>query len=67
MSDEDFQNSLSDLDGLLGWMGEIAAGGDDVKPPNRLPVEAAKTCEKCPYFAGSIKLCGPIGHPLGPS
>ena len=67
MSDEDFQNSLTDLDGLLGWMGEIAAGGDDVKPPNRLPVEAAKTCEKCPYFAGSIKLCGPIGHPLGPS
>jgi ATP-dependent exoDNAse (exonuclease V) beta subunit len=65
MSDEEFQESLLNLEELLGWMGEIAAAGDYSKSPNRLAVEAAKTCEKCPYFSGSIKLCGPVGHLLG--
>lgn len=67
MTDDDFEQAKQDLDSLIKWSGEIAASGEGVQPPERLPLAELSTCESCPFYAGSIKLCGPIGEKLGPA
>jgi len=67
MTDDDYSKSLEDLDSLIKWIGEIAAMGEDAEPPARLPMAESSTCETCPYYKGSIKLCGPEGERLGPA
>ncbi|RJU99797.1 MAG: hypothetical protein DWC06_08160 [Candidatus Poseidoniales archaeon] len=67
MSDEDFKQAKLDLDSLIQWSGQIAANPEGIQPPQRLPVENSSVCQTCPFYTGSIKLCGPIGEQLGPS
>ena len=67
MHEEEFKQAKLDLISLIEWAGETAAAGDGIKAPSRLPIEQKSTCEKCPFYTGTIKLCGPIGEKLGPS
>ena len=67
MTDDDYSQSLEDLDSLIKWIGEIAAMGEGAEAPARLPMAESSTCETCPYYKGSIKLCGPEGERLGPA
>ena len=67
MTDDDFKNARSELKELIRWIGEIEALGEEATPPKRLPVEQSLTCESCPFYSGSIKLCGPEGERLGPA
>ena len=67
MRDEEFELAKRDLDSLIQWSGEMSASGEGKEAPMRLPVEQKSTCEKCPFYTGTIKLCGPIGETLGPS
>ena len=67
MHDEDFKQARIDLISLVEWSGEIAAAGEGVQPPQRLPMSQEKTCKTCPFYSGTIKLCGPIDEKLGPS
>ena len=67
MHDEDFKQARIDLISLVEWSGEIAAAGEGVQPPQRLPMSQEKTCQTCPFYRGTIKLCGPIDEKLGPS
>ena len=67
MRDEDYKQARIDLISLVEWCGEIAAVDEGIKAPERLPMDKLSTCEKCPFYRGTIKLCGPIGEKLGPS
>ena len=67
MTDEDYKKARLDLDELIRWIGETEALEEDVSAPRRLPVEQSSTCGSCPYYSGSIKLCGPEGERLGPA
>ena len=67
MRDEEFEIAKQDLDSLIQWSGEMSVSGEGQEAPFRLPVEQKSTCEKCPFYTGTIKLCGPIGEKLGPS
>jgi len=67
MHDEDFKQARIDLISLVEWSGEIAAAGESVQPPQRLPMSQENTCKTCPFYSGTIKLCGPIDEMLGPS
>jgi ATP-dependent exoDNAse (exonuclease V) beta subunit len=67
MTDDDYKKARLDLDELVRWIGETEALGEELSPPNRLPVVQSRTCESCPYYSGSIKLCGPEGERLGPA
>ena len=67
MHEEDFEKAKQDLNSLIQWSGEMAAAGQGVEAPVRLPIEQKSTCEKCPFYTGTIKLCGPIGEMLGPT
>jgi len=67
MTDDDYSRAREDLDRLIKWIGETAALEEEVEPPKRLPMTKSSTCESCPYYSGSIKLCGPEGEPLGPA
>ena len=65
MTEEEYKKSLNDLHELINWIGEVTAASENYTPPERLSEENIGTCRQCPYFSGSIKLCGPKGHPLG--
>ena len=67
MRDEEFELAKKDLESLIQWSGEMSVSGEGQEAPLRLPVEQKSTCEKCPFYTGTIKLCGPIGEKLGPS
>ena len=67
MTDEDYKKARLDLDELIRWIGETEALEEELTPPRRLPVEQSSTCDSCPYYSGSIKLCGPEGERLGPA
>ena len=67
MHEEDFEKAKQDLNSLIQWSGEMAAAGQGVEAPVRLPIEQKSICEKCPFYTGTIKLCGPIGEMLGPT
>ena len=67
MRDDDFKQARIDLISLVEWSGEIAAAGDGAQPPQRLPMSEEKICKTCPYYSGTIKLCGPIDEKLGPT
>ena len=67
MHDEDFKQARIDLISLVEWSGEIAAATEGLQPPQRLPMSQEKTCKSCPFYSGTIKLCGPIDEKLGPS
>ena len=67
MMDDDYEKARLDLNELIRWIGETEALEEEVAPPNRLPVEQSATCGSCPYYSGSIKLCGPKGERLGPA
>ena len=67
MRDEEFELAKKDLESLIQWSGEMSVSGQGQEAPLRLPVEQKSTCEKCPFYTGTIKLCGPIGEKLGPS
>ncbi|MEC8669755.1 MAG: UvrD-helicase domain-containing protein [Candidatus Thermoplasmatota archaeon] len=67
MRDEEFELAKRDLDSLIQWSGEVSVADEGKEAPQRLPVEQKSTCEKCPFYTGTIKLCGPIGEKLGPT
>ena len=67
MRDEEFELAKRDLDSLIQWSGEVSVADEGKEAPQRLPIEQKSTCEKCPFYTGTIKLCGPIGEMLGPS
>ena len=67
MRDEDFKQSRIDLISLVEWSGEMAAAGEGAQPPARLPMSEQETCRTCPYYSGTIRLCGPIDERLGPA
>ena len=67
MSNEKFEQSLSDLMELVQWMGEIAASDEELDAPMRLPMSDEAICRKCPFNSGQIKICGPQGESLGPA
>ena len=67
MRDEDFKQSRIDLISLVEWSGEMAAAGEGAQPPLRLPMSEQETCRTCPYYSGTIRLCGPIDERLGPA
>jgi len=67
MRDDDFKQARIDLLSLVEWSGEIAAAGEGAQPPSRLPMAQESTCKTCPFYRGTIKLCGPIGEQLGPA
>jgi len=67
MTDDDFTKARKDLDELIDWIGRTAALGEGAKPPARLPMSESSTCEACPFYNGSIRLCGPEGERLGPA
>jgi hypothetical protein len=67
MTDDDYEKARLDLNELIRWIGETEALEEELAPPSRLPVEQSATCDSCPYYSGSIKLCGPKGERLGPA
>ena len=67
MADTDYEKAKEDLDSLVKWIGETAAMGDDFEAPNKLPMAEKKTCYKCPYYKGAIKLCGPEPEKIDPA
>ena len=67
MSDEQFEQSLSDLMELVQWMGIVAASDEQLDAPMRLPMSEEAICRKCPFNSGEIKICGPQNELLGPA
>ena len=65
LSGEAFEQARTDLAEQLEWIGHLAAIPTSIEEPQRLEEEASEPCQTCPFFTGAIRLCGPVGQPLG--
>ncbi len=63
--DSEQQQQQKRLKKLLNWIVKTSTGKVDPLEIQRLPQENMSICEKCPYFSGPIKLCGPLESQIG--
>jgi superfamily I DNA/RNA helicase len=57
--------AMSDASSLMRWMVHLSLDAEALEEPAHLPAEAASTCAGCPYYRGTVRLCGPEGEALG--
>jgi hypothetical protein len=65
LSKDAFAKAREDLEEQLEWIGRLAAVPDMIEEPARLSGADEVHCQTCPFFTGSIRLCGPEGSSLG--
>ena len=65
LSKDAFAKAREDLEEQLEWIGRLAAVPDMIEEPARLSGADEAHCQTCPFFTGSIRLCGPEGSSLG--
>jgi hypothetical protein len=53
------------LNELLKWIVKSSTEQVETEEIQRQPSENAEICEKCPYYSGKIKLCGPLESQIG--
>jgi ATP-dependent exoDNAse (exonuclease V) beta subunit len=63
--DSEQKQQQTRLNQLLKWIIKSSSGQVEISEIQRQPVENAEICDRCPYYSGKIKLCGPLESQIG--